>query len=121
MASTLTLKRATPYSLVYELAGDGAQGTIAGSGFVGDCVPGPLKNVLRKLYASSTMDTLNLNSAVGAPARGRVRIRHVEGIAATQTTPATRTIVWTTTGMQVTATAASICELEIRLAQSVER
>jgi hypothetical protein len=122
MAATLTIKQRTPFSLVYEMAGDnGAQGTIPGSALAGDCVPGPLKTLLTKLYASSTMNTLNLDSTVTGPARGRIRTRYVEGIATTQNPPTSRTVVWTTTGMQITATAASIGEIEIRFAQSVER
>jgi hypothetical protein len=116
--ATLTRKQRTPYSLVYEMGGgDGALTNFDGSVFINDLANGPLKALLRKLYVASKMDTLNLDGANSK----YVRIRHVEGIAATQTTAATRTVVWTTTGLHITATAASTSEIEIRLAHSVER
>jgi hypothetical protein len=117
MADTVpTLEKATPYSLVYKLVGGATAGAIAPQT---DAVPGPLKAFLKRLAAANAMATLNLDNA---SVRSRtVRIRHIEGSTDAQTVPGTRILVWTAAGLAVTTAVGSTSQIEIRLAQSVER
>jgi hypothetical protein len=118
MATSITLQKATPCAAAFKLAGDnGASTTYAFSSISANFAAGPLKTLLRRLATNSQLDTLNLSGSRS----GMVRIRHVEGSADAQATPATRTITWTTTGLTVQAAAASVSEIEIRLAHSSER
>jgi hypothetical protein len=121
MATTLTLTKATPHSLAYTMTGDGVAGTRTGAQLVLDCVAGPLRNLLRRLNAGGFLQRLNLdNGANISDTMGKVRIRHVEGINALQTTPATRTIVWAAHSLDVTS-AAGVSQIEIRFTPSSER
>jgi len=117
MATTLTASKATPFSLAYTMAGDGAKGTYAGAAVIASCVPGPLRNLLVKLTAANQLNTLNLSGTRSL----KVRIRHVEGSTTGQVSPATRLIEWTATGLEVTATNNSVSQIELRLAHSSER
>jgi hypothetical protein len=117
MATAITLLKATPYSLTYGIAGDGAMGSCTPQN---DAVPGPLRTLLRKLATANAMATLNLSDAAITASR-RVRIRHVEGSTVAQVTPATRTVTWVAAALQITTPAVSVSQIEIRLAQSVER
>lgn len=123
MATTLTRINATPYSLLYQLDGDnGAQGSRTGAQLVGDCVPGPLRALLAQFNAGNKLDHLNISAAgPGIESMGRARIRYLESHANGQTHPAARTLTWTANGITMQATAASRCQIEIRLANSVER
>jgi hypothetical protein len=121
--STLTLTKATPHSLSYQLDGtDGGGASYTGAILIDHCVPGPLRALLVKFNAANKLDHLNLNAAgPGLESRGLVRIRSVDGIAGVQTPPATKTIVWGTNSLDVTATAASTSQIEIRLTHSRDR
>jgi hypothetical protein len=123
MATSLTLTKATPYSLTYQLDGDnGAGAQYAATILIGHCVPGPLRALLVKYNAANKLDHLNLNAAgPGLESRGLVRIRSVDGIAGAQTPPASKTITWGTNTLDVTAFAGSTSQIEIRLANSIER
>lgn len=120
MATLLTVRKTTPHSTTLTLVGDdGAPANypytvlVATSAFAN----GPLKTLLAKLNAANALATLNTNGT-----RSRlVRIRRVEGAAGAQTPPLTKRIAWTANGLDVAATAASVSQIEIRLADSPER
>jgi hypothetical protein len=114
--TAVSVRKATPYSVACTVEGnDGTFGATAD--VIPGCFPGPLKTLLTKLYAKSAMDTLNLDGANN----GKVRIRHIEGIAAPQTSPATETITWAAQGLNVTAAVSSVSQIEIRLEHSFKR
>lgn len=119
MATTLTLTTATPYSAAYRLLGDtGAPATYDWkTQLASSFKPGPLKTLLTKLDAANALASLNFDQSRS----GRVRIRHVEGALAPQTSPGTRTVVWNANSLDVTAAAGSTSELEIRFEHSFKR
>jgi len=116
MATNLAIKKATPYSLAYEMFGDNGAADPAVN-VVPNCVPGPLKALLTKLQAAGKLDSLNLDGANS----GKVRIRNAEGIAGGQTGPGTRELVWQPTLLSIQAAAASTSLIEIRFEHSTER
>jgi hypothetical protein len=124
MATALTFRNASPYSLVYSMTStDGAATPIAAATLIGDTVPGPLRALLTQFDAGGKLDHLNLEAAgPGIESMGRVRIRHeAEAIAGVQTQAALRHIFWTAHGLSIQATAGSNNMIEIRLAHSMER
>jgi hypothetical protein len=118
MATTISFTRTSPYSAAFTLSSDnGAPTAYPWASLNAGLADGPLKVLLAKLNAASALSTLN-----GGGSNSRlVRMRHIEGIAALQTTPGARTITWTANGLTVTATAGSTHQLEMRLADSPER
>lgn len=122
MATTIALERATPYSLTYTMTGDGVAGARTGADLIADCVPGPLRALLVKFNAASKLDHLNVDAAgPGLESRGLVRIRFVDGNTDVQTLPAIQTISWAAGQLNFTATAQSLCQIEIRFQHSRER
>lgn len=123
MATTLTLMKATPHSLAYQLDGDnGAPTPYAATVLIGHCVPGPLRTLLVKYNAANKLDHLNLDATgPGLESLGLVRIRSVDGIGGQQTPPTTKTIVWGANTLDVTAFAGSRSQIEIRLTHSRDR
>ena len=119
MATALTGQKTTPHSASFLLTSDnGAQTaydyTASMTGFF---ARGPLRTLLGRLNAAGALDTLNTNGS-----RSRlVRIRRIEGSTVVQTSPATKTVVWTANGLTVAAAAGSVSQIEIRLADSPER
>ena len=121
MAATFTAIKATPYSLVLDIAGvDGNVGTkdYGGAGGLATLVvPGPLADTLKRLASSSTLDSLNLNNANS----GLVRARLVTGTAFTPVWPLQQDVHWTTTGLSAQATIGSDLIVEFRFQHSVDR
>jgi hypothetical protein len=124
MATTLTPIKTTPFSLTCTLTGDNgvlssyAWATLDGwFNTPGPFKSGPLRSLLKQLFAAGKLATLDLNGANS----GKVRIRNTEAIGSAQAAPISRTITWTAAGLEVTAAAGSTSELEIRFEHSVER
>jgi hypothetical protein len=121
MATSFQFIKATPYSAVYNVQGDGVAGTMLFDPTMkANLVAGPLKAELTA--RNGALDKLNLDQA-GSP---RVRIHLVTGINATQTMPSggTDTIAWTTTGLTATLalgeTGTNLL-IEIRFVHSAKR
>ncbi len=120
MATTLSNPRTqSPYHTSYTLTGgDGAANPLDYTvDLAATFLPGPLKTLLAKLNASGSLDHLNTGNAQSR----LVTIRRIEGATAAQTAPLTKDLHWTANGLSVQAAAGSVCEIEIRLAQSAER
>lgn len=104
MANTATLKYASPYRLVFELAGDG---TVLGpnldsAGLIAGCVDGPLKDALSASYGS--LSALRAAFLYGNPCEMRVTLN----VAVNDVTATRNQISVNVASDQVTSTRPSI-------------
>jgi hypothetical protein len=117
--TSFTLQKATPYSLVYLVTGGAAGvGTRDGTTLISDfgSVNGPLRALITNLNAASALNTLNLDGTRS----GRVRIRWVTGVSASQTLPNLYDVHWNTTAISASLPTATQLYLEIRLTNSTD-
>lgn len=117
MATAITLVKSSPLGAVYNIVGDGAEGTRAGNVIAAELANGPLKEELSRRYAASNMDTLNL----GGTSPGRVRIRIVTGVNASIVLPGQFTVRWTATALSATCIQGESAYIEIRFQHSGDR
>jgi len=127
--TVFTFEKATPYSIVYLLAGDGFSAEKTGLSMLSDlgangAADTPIWQAIAKRCtgspatgAANVLDRLNLNGADS----GLVRIRLVAGINAPQTLPTNSVVTWTATGLAATLQDNTQLYLEIRLQHSGDR
>ena len=118
-APTLSVINSTPYSITCLAHGnDGGPASIPWANLEGSVTRrGPLKALLDALDAAHKLDTLNLDGVNS----GRVRIRWVSGVDATQSLPLTFMIKWTMTGIALDLPTNTHLCLEIRHSHSRDR
>ena len=115
---TLSVINSTPYSITCLAHGnDGGPASIPWANLKGFVTRGPLKVLLDALDTAHKLDTLNLDGVNS----GRVRIRWVTGVDATQTLPSAFKIKWGTTGIDLDLPASTQLYLEIRHSHSRDR
>lgn len=129
MATTMSPIKATPYSVVYHMIGDGSEGTRTGVQILSDLATAGVKGspiyqlISRRINgaggvgSSNILDRLNLDGSDS----GLLRARFVTGINNATPAPASMTVRWTTDSLSANLTNLGEIYLEFRLQHSSDR